>query len=244
MSDDTYRDLRVDLAAAFRIAAHFDWHESVANHFSVAVSPDGHQFLINPAGRHFSLIKASDLLVVDSRDDSVLNGPVAPDPTAWHLHSNMHRTVPQARCILHLHPPYATALSALADPSIIPIDQTSARFYNRVSIDSVYGGMADEESEAQRIVRSLGANNVLILRNHGTMVVGDSVGDAFDTLYHVERACRTIMIAYASGQPIVKIADDVAEKTARAWEKYKPDGLVHFDEMKNVLLRTDASFQD
>lgn len=244
LSDDANWDLRVDLAAAFRIAAHLDWHESVANHFSVAVFGDGNQFLINPAGRHFSLIKASDLLLLDSEDDSVLGHAVAPDPTAWHLHSNMHRTVPQARCILHLHPPYATALSSLADPSIIPIDQTSARFYNRVSIDSIYGGMADEESEAQRIARSLGANNVLILRNHGVMIVGDSVGDAFDTLYHVERACRTIMITYASGQPIAEISGDVAEKTALAWQKYKPDGLVHFEEMKKVLLKIDGSYRE
>lgn len=244
LSNDANWDLRVDLAAAFRIAAHFDWHESVANHFSVTVPGDGDRFLINPAGRHFSLIKASDLLLLDMADESAPQGAAAPDPTAWHLHSNMHRIVPQARCILHLHPPYATALSALADPSIIPIDQTSARFYNRVSIDAVYGGMADEDSEAQRIVRSLGDNSVLILRNHGIMVIGDSVGDAFDTLYHVERACRTIMIAYSSGQPIARIADDVAEKTARAWEKYKPDGLVHFEEMKKVVLGIDGSYRE
>lgn len=242
MANDAYWDLRVDLAAAFRIAAHFDWHESVANHFSVAVSGDGDQFLINPAGRHFSLIKARDLLLLNAYDDSVLKDAVAPDPTAWHVHSNMHRTVPQARCILHLHPPYATALSCLTDPSIIPIDQTSARFFNRVSIDSNYGGMADVDSEAQRIVRSLGPHNVLILRNHGIMVVGDSVGDAFDTLYHVERACRTIMIAYASGQAIARISQEVAEKTARDWEKYKGDGLIHFEQMKTLLLRDDPSY--
>lgn len=242
LSDAQNWGLRVDLAAAFRIAAHLDWHESVANHFSVAVGDDRNRFLINPAGRHFSRIRASDLLLLDAEDSSILDRPVAPDPTAWHLHGTMHRTVARARCIMHLHPTYATALSALSDPSIISIDQTSARFYNRVSIDAQYGGMADEESEARRIVRSLGANNVLILRNHGVMVVGDSVGDAFDTLYHVERACRTIMIAYASGRPIVQIAAEVAEKTALAWERYKPDGLVHFEEMKKVVLGIDDSF--
>lgn len=244
MSNATHWDLRADLAALFRIVAEFDWHESVANHFSVAVSADGNHFLMNPRGRHFSRIKASDLLMLDSEDSGVMSSADAPDPTAWHLHSAMHRTVPQARCILHLHPPYATALSALTNPAIIPIDQTSARFFNRVSVDSEYGGMADEESEAQRIVRALGNNNVLMLRNHGIMVLGDSVGDAFDTLYHVERACRTIMLAYGSGQPIAIIADEIAEKTATDWEKYKPDGLVHFEETKMAMLGDDTSYHE
>ena len=242
MPDDVHWNLRVDLAAAFRIAAYLDWHESVANHFSVAV-PGTDSFLINPRGRHFSLIRASDLLLLDSSDASVLSRADGPDPTAWHLHSKMHRTLPHARCILHLHPPYATALSTLEDPAVIPIDQTSARFFNRVSIDDVYGGMADEESEANRIVQSLGSNSVLLLRNHGIMVVGDSIGDAFDTLYHVERACRTIMLALASGRPIARIPDETAEKTALAWEKYKEDGLIHFEEMKKVISRQDESYR-
>ena len=235
-------DLRADLAAAFRIAAYLDWHESVANHFSVAV-PGSDSFLINPRGRHFSLIKASDLLLLDASDASVLSSTDGPDPTAWHLHSRMHRTLPHARCILHLHPPYATALSTLKDPAVIPIDQTSARFFNRVSIDDAYGGMADEEAEANRIVQSLGSNSVLMLRNHGIMVVGDSIGDAFDALYHVERACRTIMLALGSGRPIAKISDDIAEKTALAWEKYKDDGRIHFEEMKKVISKQDDSFR-
>lgn len=244
MSNDAHWNLRMDLAAAFRIVAHLDWHESIANHFSVAVPGEGNHFLINPRGRHFSRIRASDLLLLDPRERGVLDRADAPDPTAWHLHSTMHRVVPHARCILHLHPTYATALSALANPTVIPIDQTSARFFNRVSVDAAYGGMADAEGEAARIVEALGENRVLILRNHGVMVVGDSVGDAFDTMYHLERACRTVMLAYASGQPITQIPNDVAEKTAQDWERYRADGLVHFEETKTVLLGNDLGYRD
>ena len=96
-SDPYYED-RVNLAAVFRMAARLDMHESVANHFSYAVSDDGNQFLVNPIGRHFSNLRASELLLLDANDDSTMNKPNAPDPTAWAIHGAMHRNVPQARC--------------------------------------------------------------------------------------------------------------------------------------------------
>ena len=105
--------LRVDLAAAFRLAAHFDWHEAVANHLSLAVSADGKKFLMNPRWKHFSRIRASDLILLDSDDKTTMNRPDAPDLTAWSIHGRMHAGVPQARCIIHLHTPYATALASL-----------------------------------------------------------------------------------------------------------------------------------
>src|SRR5207249_4599485 len=97
---------RVDLAAAFRLAADLGWHEAVANHFSLAVSPDGKKFLMNPRWRHFSRIKASELLLLDADDRETMNRLDAPDPTAWCIHGHIHAAVPQARCILHVHPPY------------------------------------------------------------------------------------------------------------------------------------------
>ena len=96
--------LRVDLAAAFRLAAMFDWHEAVANHLSLAVSADGKKFLMNPRWKHFSRIKASELMLLDSNDKETMNRPDAPDLTAWSIHGRMHANVPQARCIIHLHP--------------------------------------------------------------------------------------------------------------------------------------------
>jgi ribulose-5-phosphate 4-epimerase/fuculose-1-phosphate aldolase len=144
--------MRVDLAAAFRLAAAFNWHEAVANHFSLAVSPDGRKFLMNPRWRHFSRIRASDLLLLDAEDESTMDRPDAPDPSAWCIHGRIHRALPQARCILHLHSPYATAIATLADPEIKPIDQNTARFYNRVAYDMNYGGIADSTAEGDRLV--------------------------------------------------------------------------------------------
>jgi ribulose-5-phosphate 4-epimerase/fuculose-1-phosphate aldolase len=148
--------LRVDLAAAFRLMVNRDWHESVGNHLSLAVSADGHQFLVNPKWQHFSLIRASDLLLVDSNDPATLSRPNAPDSTAWCIHGQLHRLVPHARCVLHVHPPYATALAALADPVIKPIDQNTARFFNRLAYDAGFNGLADNEAEGQRLAAALG----------------------------------------------------------------------------------------
>lgn len=110
--DSTEWQLRVDLAAAFRLAARNDWHEAVANHFSLATSPDGRQFLMNPRWMHFARIRAKDLLHLDSTDKSTMDRPDAPDLTAWSIHGRLHALLPQARCIIHLHPPYATAVAS------------------------------------------------------------------------------------------------------------------------------------
>src|ERR1700756_1801863 len=93
--------LRVDLAATFRLAVDFGWHEAVANHFSLAISPDGKKFLMNPKWRHFSRIKASDLQLLDADDPQTMNRPDAPDPSAWCIHGSMHAKLAQARCLLH-----------------------------------------------------------------------------------------------------------------------------------------------
>ena len=105
--------LRVDLAAAFRLAVHFDWHESVANHFSAAVSDDGKTFLLNPKWKHFGSVKASELLCLHADDKDIMNQPDAPEPSAWCIHGAIHAAVPHARVLLHCHPPYATALACL-----------------------------------------------------------------------------------------------------------------------------------
>ena len=108
--------LRVDLAAAFRLAVHFDWHESVANHFSTAISDDGKTFLLNPKWKHFSTIKASELLKLHTDDKEAMNKPDAPDPSAWCIHGAIHAAVPHARVLLHCHPPYACLLYTSPSP--------------------------------------------------------------------------------------------------------------------------------
>lgn len=234
--------LRIDLAAAFRMAAAFDWHESVGNHLSVAVSADGKRFLMNPRWQHFSSIKSSDLLLLDSRDRQTMQGPNAPDPSAWSIHSQIHAMVPHARCILHLHPPYATTLSTLADPTLKPIDQNTARFYGRIAMDLGYDGIADNEAEGARLAKILGDRGVLMMGNHGVLVVSPTIPDAFEDLYFLERACKTLILAYSTGQELNIMPPALAEKTARGWLDYSGMGFAHFKELKRMLDSKDPTY--
>jgi ribulose-5-phosphate 4-epimerase/fuculose-1-phosphate aldolase len=235
------RHLRIDLAAACRLASRLDWQEGVANHFSVATSADGRYFLMNPLWRHFSRVRASDFLLLDAQADiAAASAPI--DATAWAIHGTMHAHLDRARCILHVHPPYATAWSCLADPQIKPIDQTCARFYKRVAIDTHYGGMADNVAEGLRLTRALTDQRVLMMGNHGVLVVGDSVAQAFDALYHLERACRTLLLAHSTGQPLHILSDEIAEKTALAWEDGGAQAAAHLEQMKTVLDAEDPSY--
>ncbi|MEM8869457.1 MAG: class II aldolase/adducin family protein [Pseudomonadota bacterium] len=231
-----HADARTDLAAAFRIAVKLNWHEAVANHFSLAVNDDGTQFLMNPNLRHFARIRASDLLLIDANDPSTMDRPDAPDATAWGLHGALHRAVPWARCALHLHPKYATALASLADSTLPPIDQNAAMFYDRVIIDEGYGGLALED-EGERICAQFTdpRKKVMLMGNHGVMVVGVTVGAAFNTLYYYERAAKNYITALSTGRPLRVLSDNVAAKTADEIEgDGQPDDR-HLAEMRALL---------
>ncbi len=231
---DQYSEQRVDLACAFRWTARLDLHEGVANHFSLVVDDGGGRFLMNPKGRHFSRIKASELLLVDAHDDNTMARPDAPDPTAWSLHGAIHRRCPSARCVLHVHSTYATVLASLADSTMPPIDQNTARFFNRMVVDEHFDGMGLGD-EAERCSRLMEGRKVMLMGNHGLMVAGPSVADAFDNVYYFERAARNLVKAYATGRPLRILSDDVAEKTARQWEDYPGLSKYHFRELKAIL---------
>jgi ribulose-5-phosphate 4-epimerase/fuculose-1-phosphate aldolase len=243
-SDSEEWALRVDLAAAFRIAVAFDWHESVGNHFSAAVSADGKSFLLNPKWQHFASIKASDLLRLNADDATVMVGDDAPDATAWCIHGSVHSMLPKARVLLHCHPPYSAALCGLKDPSIKPIDQNTARFFNRITIDNHFRGMADGAEEGVRIARALGEHSSMIMSNHGVSVAAATVAEAVEELYFLERAAKTLMLAYSSGQELRVMDDELAEKTAAAWDDYRDMAYPHFDYLKAELDKTDPSFRD
>jgi ribulose-5-phosphate 4-epimerase/fuculose-1-phosphate aldolase len=231
-----HRAARTDLAAAFRWFARLGMHESVANHLSVAVSPDGAQFLINPRGRHFSRIAADDLLLLDANDAGTLEREDAPDPTAWHLHARLHALLPAARCVMHLHSKYATALACLADPTLYPIDMNTMRFFGRVALDDDFGGMALSASEGDRVAALLGnGKSVLLMANHGVLVVGATVAEAFDELYYFERAAETLLTCYATGKPLRIVADDLAAVTEKQWRDYGQLAIDHLDNIKAIL---------
>lgn len=233
-ASDPVRAARIDLAAAFRWAARMNLHETVANHFSLALDPEGRRVLINPR-RHFSRMRASDLLEIDVTDPE--GCPPTLDPTALGLHGGLHRLVPWARCAIHLHPPHATVLAALADSTLPPVDQNSAMFFNRVVIDEVYGGLAfaDEGARCASLFTDP-KRKVMVMGNHGVLVIGTTVAETFTRMVLFERAVGTYLGALQTGQPLRLLPDDIAEKTATEIEDMGTEfDAEHLAELKAIL---------
>jgi ribulose-5-phosphate 4-epimerase/fuculose-1-phosphate aldolase len=241
----TEAQLRIDLAAAFRWVARLNWHESIANHFSAAVSADGSRFLLNPNGSHFSRIRASELLLLDANDPASAEGPNAPDPTAWFLHSQLHRLVPRARCILHTHMPNATALCCLKDYEFLMLDQDACRYHRRIAYDRDYSGMALDASEGRRVAGLLGEDkSVLFMGNHGVMVIGATVAEAFDELYYLERAAAVQILALSTGRELALIPEDVAARTCAQWFAYPTEfSELHLRALKDILDQEEPGYK-
>ena len=234
---------RVDLAAAFRWAARFNFHEGVANHFSLAVNEEGTRFLMNPNQWHFARIKASDLIELDANNPESARGPNAPDATAWGLHGSVHRHCKHAKCVMHVHSVFATVLASLKDSTLPPIDQNCAAFFNRYVIDDHYGGLAfEEEGERCASLLSDPKKKVMIMGNHGVLVIGESVGDAFNRLYYFERAAETYIRALQTGQLLKILSDEIAEKTASELEGYPEQDERHFSELKAILDEEGSNY--
>lgn len=234
---------RVDLAAAFRWTARLNMHEAVANHFSLAVNDEGTRFLMNPNQVHFSLIKASSLLLLDATDPKTMDQPDAPDPTAWGLHGSIHRHLPHARCVMHVHSIYSTVLASLADSRLLPIDQNCATFFNRYVIDENYGGLAFED-EGERCARLLKdpKHKVMIMGSHGVLVIGKSVADTFNRMYYFERAAETYIKALQTGQKLRVLSDEIADKVAEEIEDYPGQAERHLSDLKTLLDRQEPDY--
>jgi len=238
-----YWQERIDLAAAFRWAARLNMHEAVANHFSLSVNEDGTQFLMNPNQKHFSRIKASDMLLLDANDPDTMQKPGAPDPTAWGLHGSVHRKCPHAKCVMHVHSIHATVLASLADSRLPPIDQNTAIFYERYVIDEGFGGLAFED-EGMRCAGMLQDPKikVMIMGNHGVLVLGNNVADTFNRLYYFERAAETYIRALQTGQPLRELPHDIAAKTANELDDYPDQAESHFSELKAILDEEGSNY--
>jgi ribulose-5-phosphate 4-epimerase/fuculose-1-phosphate aldolase len=238
-----YWQERIDLAAAFRWAARLNMHEAVANHFSLSVNEDGTQFLMNPNQKHFSRIKASDILLLDANDPDTMQKPGAPDPTAWGLHGSVHRKCPHAKCVMHVHSIHATVLASLADSRLPPIDQNTAIFYERYVIDEGFGGLAFED-EGMRCAGMLQDPKikVMIMGNHGVLVLGNDVADTFNRLYYFERAAETYIRALQTSQPLRELPHDIAAKTANELDDYPDQAESHFSELKAILDEEGSNY--
>ena len=240
-----HQQQRVELAAAFRWAVRLNLHESVANHFSLAVNEEGTHFLMNPNQRHFSLIRASDLLLLDTDDQQTMQQANAPDPTAWYLHGALHRNCPQARCAMHVHSIHATVLASLEDSELLPIDQNTATFYKRYIIDQDFAGLAFE-SEGERCSRMFGDPDVkvMIMGNHGVMVIGDDVADTFNRLYYFERAAETYIKALWTGKPLRLLSDELATRVAHDVNNYPGQAERHFADLMEILDRDEPDYRN
>ena len=234
-----------DLAAAFRWTAKLNMHEAIANHFSVCAPNSNEDFYVNGTGMHFSSIKASDLFLVEqSKINELKDRPELVDPTALHIHGSIHKKVPHAKCILHVHSKYATALAALEDPTLPPIDQNTMRFFNRVGVYRDFGGMGFEE-ESEKMASKIGNKKVLLMANHGVLTTGQTVAEAFDELYYFERACETYITALSTQKKLKIVSDEVAEKTAQEWENFSTDAKdLHLKAIRSILDKEDPSYKN
>ncbi len=246
MKNIDFYEHRKDLAAAFRWAERLNLHEAVANHFSVAVNDEGTKFLMNPNRWHFSRIKASDLLLLDIHDKKVLESKNPPDATAWGLHGALHKNCRHARCVMHVHSVFGTVLASLKNSILPPINQVAAIFFNRQIIDNQYGGLAfDEEGERCSKLLKDPKITTMIMGNHGFLVIGQNVAEAFHRLFYFERAAKIYVNALQTGMELRILEDKIAEKTAFELENEEfpnPAGTSFLTEIKTILDKENSDY--
>lgn len=207
------RQARVQLAAAYRICAMEGLDDGVFNHFSLAVPGEPGRFLLKPFGPLFEEVSASGLIKVDV-DGRIVEGAGEWEPTAFHIHSRIHRAVPRAHCVMHTHMPYTTALSSLADMRILPVNQSSMRFIRRTAYLETYGGLVLDAAEGDAVVAAFADRDILLMANHGAMVIGPSVAHCLYDLHYLEVAARDQWNALALNRPLRSIPHTVIETTA------------------------------
>ncbi len=214
---------RVDLAAAYRLVALFHWDDLIYTHISARVPGPGHAFLINPYGMMFEEITASSLVKVDTDGRKLDDSPHPVNPAGFTIHSAVHAAREDAQCVLHTHTLNGVAVSAQAD-GVLPISQHSIFVLSSLGYHD-YEGVALRDDEKPRLVRDLGANNFLMLRNHGLLTVGSSIADAFQAMYFFEATCAIQVRAQAGGGGLTKIHPEIiATAQAQARQVTKGQG--------------------
>jgi len=244
LDSDAVRQARLDLAACFRMAARLGLHEGICNHFSCVVPGRDDLFLVNPYGWAFAEITASRLLICDF-DGHVVAGEGVPEATAFFIHARVHRNLPRARACFHTHMPNATALAMLEGPPLVWAGQSELKFYGRTVVDEDYNGLALDATEGDRIAASLGEADVVFMKNHGVMVVGPTIAEAWDDLYYLERACEAQRLAMATGRPLKPVPPAMAAKTyAQMREGDRDSARLHLESVKRILAREAPDFME
>ncbi|BDE05576.1 putative aldolase class 2 protein [Vulcanimicrobium alpinum] len=212
VSDEEWR-VRVDLAAAYRLVAHYGWDDLIFTHISARVPHTDHHFLINPYGQLFSEISASTLVKIDLDGNIVEPTPYIVNPAGFTIHSAIHAAREEVACVLHLHTVAGVAVSA-QEHGLLPINQTAMLLNGQIAHHE-YEGVALELDERPRLVADLGTKNAMLLRNHGTLTCGTTIADAFLTMYFFERACATQIATLAGGAELHWPVESVQEVVRR-----------------------------
>jgi ribulose-5-phosphate 4-epimerase/fuculose-1-phosphate aldolase len=235
---------RVDLAAAYRLVAHYHWDDLVFTHLSARVPGPDHHFLINPYGMLFDEITASSLVKVDLSGRKVLDSPHDINPAGFVIHSAIHAARADARCVMHVHSLNGIAVSA-QKAGVLPVSQQSTFVLASLAYHD-YEGVALRDEEKPRLVRDLGGKSFLMLRNHGLLTVGATIPDAFLSLYLFESTCAIQVRAQAGGGELVRIDPRVLETTQEQAEKATRGlgGMLAWPGLLRRLDRVDASYRD
>jgi len=243
--NDARRQGRIDLAACHRLAARFGLNEGIDNHLTMLVPGYSDRFYLAPFGLLWSEVKASDLMELDF-GGKVVAGRGLVEDTALHIHLPVHRLVPEACCVLHTHMPYATALGMLEDARLEMAGQSAIGFHDEIAYLD-YNGLALDHEEGERMARALVGKSVLMLRNHGVLVIGLSAAQAFERLYFLERACQAQILALSTGRALRIVPRPVVEATAAQFKACVDVGGVartalHFEALKRLLDHSEADY--
>lgn len=245
-------DVRVQLAAAYRLIDHFGWSELIWTHTTARVPGPDHHFLINPYGLRFDEICASNLVKVDLQGNILSGAPGQEiNPAGYVIHSAIHQIREDARCVLHTHTVAGMAVAALQE-GLLPIGMYSLGYYDRVAYHDFEGPSLDLD-ERERLSRDLGDKNVLILRSHGLLTCGQTVAQAFVRMYRLQRACEVQLAAQATGTPLIIPPKSVCELSAERSDNflaaegdkgYSRVPNPEFDALLRLLDRKDPSYRD
>lgn len=238
--------VRVDLAAAYRLVAHYGWDDLIFTHLSARVPGPDHHFLINPYTHMFDEITASSLVKIDVEGNRVMEARQPVNKAGFVIHSAIHMGRDDAHAVLHLHTPHGQAVSAMAE-GLLPHTQTAMIARHDVAYHD-FEGIATDLGERERLVADLGEKNAMILRNHGTLTVGESVPQAFLRMYYLERACEAQVLMLSAGRdglynPPQGVEEKVEHQTAAPGMKRLAEGLA-WPALLRKLDRIDPSFRD
>ena len=243
---DALAEARVHLAAAYRLAVLHELEEGIDNHLTMKVPGQEGRYLILPFGWHWSEASASRLVVYDD-DGRTVEGTGTVERSAHCIHTPIHRLA-GAAVVLHTHQTWALALNSLQDNRLLPTTQTAAFFDGQVAYDDTYTGVAASLEEGERLARVMGDKPIVFMKNHGILVTGATVAQAYKRLYKLERICRTQVLALGTGKPIAILDDDVVAKVlAPAPEETHPAeerDRLYFEAMMRVLDRVNPGYRD